>query len=335
MSLKKLIAIISTCILISIFGSYEVMVEANDDEYEEFDPEEEGYDVIEPLENAEEVLEETIELPDIYENTIIYNGTISPEFNFFILMPDGETLDDIYINESGQFSFTFFDREFQAGEEITFQFNVPATGGTYENSIPVEVLSAEDGMEIVESSADTSDVQNAVIEETQFDWQEQEEAILLDVETVGNVDGAPYYTVNDEPITYENRLEHIQENLNRATFSTDNLEIGDLITVYVVASGVTTPVQVEVPDSLTVLQDETGEESTEGEDEDLNGESEDSDEEVENIDEENEVDEADQPETEGEETEDEGISTGWIAAGVVLVLAVIGGIIYTIRKRRR
>lgn len=317
----------------------EVLAEDPADDYELFDPEEEGYDVIEPLDNPDEVLNETMELPEIHENTIIYNGTISPEFNFSLTLPDGETLEEPYINDAGQFSLTFFNRELQAGDEVVFNFNVPSTDGTYENAVPVEVLPEETGMEIVESSADTQDIQNSILEATEFDWHDSGNIVNLNIDTVGDMDGAPFYTVNDDPITEEKRLEHIQENQFRAHLSEESISIGDTVTVYIVASGVTTPLEVEVPDTLESLQQAEGTESEEEPDE-TEDDVEDDTESEEDIDTEDdqeddeEVEEIDPPEVEDTEDEaDDGMSIGWILIGIVVLVAIIGGIAYAVKRK--
>jgi len=286
-----------------------------------------------------------IKFCDIYENTIIYNGTINPELSLWLELPwhepaDGpgeepEGLETPYVNDAGQFSMTFITEDFQAGDEIDFAFNAPESE-TYRQTI--EVQPAQDGMEIVESSADTSDVQNSILEATEFDWDDGGSSISLNIETVGDIDSAPYYTVNDETNTDENRLEHIQGDTFRGYFTPDSLNIGDVITVYIVASGVTTPAEVEVPDSLPSLQDASEEEPVESEDPDdteseaPEGETEEREDDESDTKDENDVDEAESPEIEGEE-EDEGISTGWIIAGIIVGLAVIAGIGFAIFKR--
>lgn len=66
---------------------------------------------------------------------------------------------------------------------------------------------------------------------------------------------------------------------------------------------------------------------------DSNGPIYDTDEESE--DQEDDVGEVGQPETEGLEDEDEGMFTGWIIAGVVLGLSLIGGIIFAMMRRNQ
>lgn len=307
------------------------------------------------LQVEDEEAEENLELPNIHENTRIYNGTINPELSLNVRMPGFEdeedpsdSIDDIFVNDNGQFVVTFITDELIAGEEITFLLDEEAHEA---NQQTMEILPAEEGMEIVESNADTSEIENSIIDATEFEWQEQEQAILLDIETVGDIDSAPYYTVNDEVINDEKRAEHIQEDLYRATFSTESLNIGDVITVYVVASGVTAPVEVEVPDSLTVLQDESGEASIDDEDsEEPNDEQQDRESEDPNEEDDESVDgdedeldtdndddtDVDEIDSDSEDTEDEGqgISTGWIITGSVVGLIIIVGFVFAIFKRK-
>lgn len=310
---------------------------------------------------AEEALdderaEENLELPDIYENTIIYNGTVNPELLLRIYSPEFEVgqaesieddeSDDPYVNENGQFSTTFLSTlNLQAGDEVMFGLHI--TDEPFEPNLrTIEVLPAEEGMGIVESSADTSEVQNSVREASHFDWRELEgEQIILDLEAVGDIESEPYFSINNEPISDEHRMEINQDNFFWTLFTPDQLNIGDIITVYVIASGVTTPVEVEVPDTLTSLQDTSEEQPVESEepddntaDEDPEGEAEDQnngEDDESDIDDEENLDEVDPPETEGAEDETEGLSTGWIIAGVILGLAVIGGIVFAIMKGKQ
>lgn len=208
----------------------------------------------------DETVDENLELPDIYENTLIYNGTINPELNFGIHFPGSETPERPYVNEAGQFSASLAMEELQAGDEITLRFGEDAMEP---NNRTIEVLPAEEGMEIVESNADTSNVQNSVLESTSYEWHDGEEAIDLQVNAVGDMGGSPFYSVNNEPITEENRLEHINDNLYRVLLSERSIAIGDTVTVYIVASGVTTPLEVEVPDTLESLQQAEGTETEE------------------------------------------------------------------------
>lgn len=282
---------------------------------------------------TEEEAQENLELPDIYENTIIYNGTINPEFSLWIELPDYESSDEAgedpegqetpYVNDKGQFSVTFATEDLQPGDEIVFAFNAPEKE-TYRQT--VEVLPAEEGMEIVESSADTSDVQDTVIEETEIDWLDDNKTPAFEMNTVGDVDHLPLYSIAEEPLNKENLIEYLDQNLYKANFTEDQLNIGETVTVYIVASGVTTTIETEVPETLSSLQnDEEQEETNDTE------ENEGSDEEVEDLEEGSDI-EDDKDETDASETE-EGISAGWIIAGVVLILAVSGGIVYVVQKR--
>lgn len=280
-------------------------------------------DVDAPLENPEEALQESLELPNIHENTLIYNGIIHPDFTLTILLPEvlsGEERSiDPEINEAGQFAINFAPYEL-------------------EDEYSVEVLPAEEGQEIIESSADTSEVQDAVREATEINWLEENATPAFELSSVGDMDNLPFYSIMGEPISEETRIEHRDQNNYRANFSTDTLNIGDTITLYIVASGVTTIIETEVPENLVALSPDEGDqeeiddpEEESEETEDLNGgEDDESD-----IEDENDMDEVDPPETEGLEDENEGMSTGSIIAGVVLGLAVVGGIVFALSKRKQ
>lgn len=304
------------------------------------------------IEIEEEEVEENLELPDIYENTIIYNGTINPELSLWVELPwhepsagpgeEPEGLETPYVNDVGQFSMTFTTEDLEAGDEITFAFGA-AESEPYRHTI--EVQTAEEGMEIVESSADTSEVQNAVREATEINWLEGNATPAFELRTVGDIDNLPFYSVMEQPISLETRIEHSDQNLYRANFSVDSINIGDTITIYIVASGVTTTIETEVPDNLVALSSDDGEqgeeiddpeesENSDTDDEDPEDQNDGEDDESDNDDEEN-LDEVDPPETEGAEDEEEGLSTGWIIAGAVLVLTVIGGVMYAVKKKNQ
>lgn len=307
-------------------------------------------ELADPVESPQEALEQNLDLPDLYENTLVYNGTVHPSVSLLIFDSDGPITDNEgemirpYINESGQFSVSLENADLIEGEDLAFRLSIARSGEDIASSTYVEVLPAQDGAEVIESNADTNEVQNAVLEATSYNWIEQED-IQLEIETVGDIEANPYYSLNGNTITIEERLESIDNNSYVTSFSPDSLNVGDLVTVYLIASGVTTVLEVEVPDTLESLaqDEETGTEQAEEPEEDNQDEENQENEElteddiveeanVEDEETDHEVEEITEDEIEATEEEDEGVSVGWIIGGIIIVV-VIGLIIYTMIKK--
>lgn len=302
-------------------------------------------DVVEQFDSAEEAVEEYVELPEIYENTIIYNGTTIPGVDLHLTLSGDEMadIDSPTINEAGQFSLSLAMEEFEAGDELQFLLIVPSDSpeGHEEVYISVEVLPAEEGQEIVESSADTSDVEETVRNETEIDWLIENATPAFELRTVGDADSLPIYSIANEPITEDALLEHYGDNLYRANLPEEAINAGDPVTVYVVASGVTTEIETTVPEDLAALPSQ--EEATDSEedfDEDIEDDTDIEDEEIDNETEEDDQEDEEEPEQDIDldtesETEEQGVSWVWIVLGIVVILAIVGGIIYAMKKKKQ
>lgn len=108
-------------------------------------------------EEMDEVIEENVNLPDIYENTVVYNGSLTSEFAWRIRFPeeDEDMGESISVNEDAQFSAVLSNENFEAGDDITFYI----VGGRDDESKvkTVEVQPAEDGKEVVLGQEDSSE----------------------------------------------------------------------------------------------------------------------------------------------------------------------------------
>src|SRR5699024_4865857 len=95
-------------------------------------------------ETAVEADEKSI-LPELYENTVIYNGVLNPVFPWYIKFPgedEGELLD---VNDR-HFSIVLASKDLKEGDEITIYI---AGGEENENMVKtVSVQPGKDGKEI-------------------------------------------------------------------------------------------------------------------------------------------------------------------------------------------
>src|SRR5699024_2157562 len=104
-----------------------------------------------------EVLE-NLELPYIYENTIVYNGTVNPEqeIRFELPMKNIDTTEtiDVDVTDDGHFSIPLSGADLKDGEEITVYImnNMP-----HEQQFKLPIQSEEKGMEVVPRKSDIID----------------------------------------------------------------------------------------------------------------------------------------------------------------------------------
>ncbi|MFD1387044.1 hypothetical protein ACFQ4Z_09515 [Oceanobacillus oncorhynchi subsp. oncorhynchi] len=219
--------------------------------------------------DSEEV-EENLELPDMHENTIIYNGTINPELALRIHLPGSDNVVSPYVNEDGQFSTELLMREFEAGDEITFLFG---EDGKEPQERTIEVQPEEEGKVVVESSADTSAVEEVIEEGTSIDWPENNDSIRFNLSTIGDVDGQIYYAREGKTINEHTQLEDMgptsftaflapsEEDYEEQTDSDDYPQPGEKVNIYIPALGVTAVIETEIPDNLDVWKEEDNQEN--------------------------------------------------------------------------
>ncbi|MDQ0208339.1 hypothetical protein [Alkalicoccobacillus murimartini] len=306
-----------------------------------------------------EEVEMNLELPDLYENTIIYNGTVNPELLLAIRMPDEDIVDYPYVNEDGQFSINFTHEEFVAGDEISFLLGKES----YENEeIGITIQPKEEDMEVVQSSADTSAVEEVIIDGTEITWPEGVGSVRMNVSTIGDLDGAPYYAREGMTINENTQLEYvgetgftallnIAENYEEAN-DPDFPQPGEKVTVYITALGVTAEVESEISEKLDAwyVDEANAEDSQSNNDDNGEGSIENNQSESDHTD---SVDEPTTDHTDPSDSEDnevvENAATSsnvsnanggttspitWILIGI-LVLAILFVGIFIVRKRRK
>lgn len=102
---------------------------------------------------------ENLELPYIYENTLVYSGTVNPDqgIRFELPQPDSankETVDPD-VSEEGYFTVALDGTELEAGDELI----VYIIGDmTHEQQLVLPIQPAEEGMELVEKISEKTAV---------------------------------------------------------------------------------------------------------------------------------------------------------------------------------
>lgn len=197
------------------------------------------------------IVNENLVLPDLHENTVIYNGTMNPDLTL-ILFFDGTEVDP-YVNDNGEFSMVIPSyAELEAGDTLMFLF--AGSGLPRETPVNVEVQPSDLEKDVVGSDIGDETIKEAIKNETSLDYRRNatsdgEDVVTLDVETVGDVDQVFAIQEGDTIDNESNRLEHISGNTFRQYFP--NSSAGDVIEVYIVASGVTAMIEDEVPSDDT------------------------------------------------------------------------------------
>ncbi|MBB6450228.1 hypothetical protein HNR44_002211 [Geomicrobium halophilum] len=192
---------------------------------------------------------ENLEMPYIYENTVVYNGTINPEQNIRFELPNQHQDDtrsvDPYVSEEGDFSISLGVLKLEAGDELI----VYVMGGMpHEQQFRLPIQPEEEGKEVVESSADTSDLEASIQEETsvyemnpdQFDPDEN--MYQYHVETVGDAESVYLGYEGDSQLE---QLKHISGSTYQIYFAE---EPDQTVYFYIVASGVTTTIEEQIPE---------------------------------------------------------------------------------------
>ncbi|WP_440896661.1 hypothetical protein ACS127_01225 [Amphibacillus sp. Q70] len=103
---------------------------------------------------------ENLELPYIYENTLVYSGTINPDQNIRFELPvpdtdDTETI-DLDVSDEGHFTIPLGETELEADDELI----VYVMGGMpHEQQFVLPIQPEEESMELVESSSETAAIE--------------------------------------------------------------------------------------------------------------------------------------------------------------------------------
>ncbi|GAJ99992.1 hypothetical protein [Geomicrobium sp. JCM 19055] len=142
--------------------------------------------------------------------------------------------------------------ELEAGDTLDFLF--AGSGLPRETPLTVEVQPSDPEKDVVGSDIGDETIKKAIKDETTLDYRRNatadgEDVVTLDVETVGDVDQVFAILEGDTIDNESNRLEHISGNTFRQYFP--NSSAGDVIEVYIVASGVTAMIEDEVPSDDT------------------------------------------------------------------------------------
>ncbi|WP_370294612.1 hypothetical protein [Rossellomorea marisflavi] len=300
-------------------------------------------------------INDTAELPDIHENTIIYNGVIDPDFILRVEMPRQEEFEKPYVNDDGQFVLNLSADDLNDGDEITFIFELSGDDPGSKINRAIEVQPAEDGKEVIESSADTNAVAETILEGTTIEWREERGQHYVDVSTVGDVELPLYYGYEGNPVDKNKQLENIkdydfQARLGEPKDDPDSWQPGDTIQVYITGLGVTAVKEIEVPDDLDGFASNDDENGTES-DENAGAESTDNDQSE--SDNKGSTNNASTEDTVNNDATDEIANTegtesavsdsdtgggimspiGWTVIGIVVLALIIGGIIWS-KKRR-
>lgn len=192
-----------------------------------------------------------LELPEIYENTIIYNGSINPETTLRIIFPEEDRpYPDILgsdLTDSGAFATVPQKyHELQAGDEITFF--VSGGGLGTEQDFYRTVQPAEEGKEIVDNNLDTKEQGQQLLEEVSLP-NIYSNTRIYDGEVPSNVDGLYYRDASGELSSdlVMNFAEDSVDSPNRLfSIFDENLQTGQNIEFYMIADGLTISFEKEV-----------------------------------------------------------------------------------------
>ena len=245
MSFKKWIASF-LCLL--FFVSVPISIGFSEGNSSEIDGQDDSHyngDDFDTEERRKEV-EQYLEIPELHENTVIYNGVTHPDYRVVITRPDG-TEDRPYVNENGQFAFVVFGQDnYEVGDKFKL-FMADNEGNPYETEL--EIQSAVEGMEVIQSEVQAEELEKSIKDNTTIDQPEIGER-SIQVSTVGDVDQV-FYGLEDDPVTLQRQLEHVGESTFQAFFS--DLKSGETIYFYVIASGITTIIETQVPNQSTEM----------------------------------------------------------------------------------
>lgn len=194
---------------------------------------------------------ENLELPEVYENTVIYNGTINPETTLRVIFPNEKSpYPDIHgsdLTETESFSITTNGQELKAGDQITFF--VSGGGMDIEQDFYRTVQPAEEGKEAIDNTADTREEEQGLIEAT----------TLPDI--FPNTRRYEGQTVEDANVYYSTEDNNLSGNTKTARgdlagqfymyFNDINLQPGQLLNFYITENGITAKVEKQVAEMTT------------------------------------------------------------------------------------
>ncbi|WP_313469079.1 hypothetical protein [Carnobacterium sp.] len=107
--------------------------------------------------SADSVVDKKADLPEIYQNTKIYNGMLSfdRKLSYEIKNQEG-TMTDIPVNKTGKFAVDFGEKEFKVGDTLIFHIISDEPAGM-EETIEKQILPATAGKEVIYIEAGSSE----------------------------------------------------------------------------------------------------------------------------------------------------------------------------------
>lgn len=195
---------------------------------------------------------ENLELPEIYENTVIYNGSINPETSLRIIFPEEDRpYPDILgsdLTDSGAFAMMpRQQQELQEGDQITFFISGGGLGT--EQDFYRTVQPSEEGKEIVVSELDTEEQGQQLLEEEVSLPNIYSNTRIFDGEVSSNVEGLYYRDASGELSSdlVMNFAEDDADSPKRLlSIFDENFQTGQNIEFYMIADGLTIPFEKEV-----------------------------------------------------------------------------------------
>ena len=196
---------------------------------------------------------ENLELPGIHENTIIYNGTVSPDQTVSFVFPDDDSEQDFdysdpldaEVSDEGHFSVSFGGYDLDEMSEIRFI----VTGSLpQEQAFDLPIHSAEEGMEYIQSDANTEEIEESIRPNVQLDDIYENMRFYRVLNVLDDVEAVHFEHTNlgfSHDMIAPSADEELKS-LITTTFDEADLEAEDILTFYIVAGGVTTVIEKEV-----------------------------------------------------------------------------------------
>ncbi|WJV18308.1 hypothetical protein QU593_19590 [Rossellomorea marisflavi] len=188
---------------------------------------------------------ENLELPGIHENTLIYNGTINPDHSIRFEFPhNGETIDP-EVSEEGHFAISFSDKEIRENDDI--RVHIFGDGLPHEQTFELPVHPSEDGMEVIQSDADTSAQEEALLEEVSLP-DIQTGTKTYEAET-GDMVKNVHYSIDGEMVRQDllvKSADHDNPEGEIVVEFDESPAAGQTFEFYILANGVTAKIEKQV-----------------------------------------------------------------------------------------
>jgi hypothetical protein len=191
---------------------------------------------------------ENLELPGIHENTFIYNGTINPDHSIRFEFPHNEKTIDPEVSEEGHFAISFSDKEISENDDI--RVYIFGGGLPHEQTFELPVHRSEDGMEVIESTADTSEQEEALLEEVSLP-DIQTGTKTYEAETGDMVENV-HYSIDGEMVRKDllvKSADHDNPEGEIVVEFDESPAAGQTFEFYILANGVTAKIEKQVEKS--------------------------------------------------------------------------------------